>query len=349
MDTEVVDPHGAKFFVDLEGQACTCKFPHCAHWSFVRDISKGRKNVLYEHLSGLHKELRRSDTVRAIQHGMILEKLYGPKVVQSYLRKIVFEETRNINLAKCLDSPWQEGIHHFGMTTKKWELPSWSLIKKAKAYLASVESPIPNRDSNYLFTQDGFYEALAELFRIRRFDKRTGSKQRLAAAFYGAKKYPKSYLAELTNQSGSKLSFYQWIAALSELYGQLDSSISIKESMSYKARNWLFMPAPYCFDNHTAIGARLIKKHWHGIKPESPNPGNLDARWGGGIRSTIWRECAVKQFGTDRYREQPWEAVAISDEDWRIASIFDAYFYPDLYSKLEPNLCLESSIDLGGR
>lgn len=348
MEVEVVDPSGAHFQVGLEQRICTCGRVQCIHLRFAEDIASRRLNVRYELLSAFHKELRRSDTRRAIQHGMILEKLYGSKLLENYLRKIVFEETRSLALARSLDGSWQSGVRMFGMTRKKWESPPWTLIDKIRAYIASVDQPYPSTDPDHLFTRTDYYEALAEFFRIKRLDKGTGKKRRIAAALHGAWKFPKSYLAELVVRSGPKLAFYEWIASLWDLYGMAVPPMTTEEAPPIEPENYFLTPAPYAYDHHTRQGARLIRKFWREIRPGSPNPAGLDLRWSGGILATLWRERAVGQFGINGYRNQPWEAVQISSDDWRLAKTFDSYFYSDLYARLEPDVCLESTIDMAG-
>ena len=124
------------------------------------------------------------------------------------------------------------------------------------------------------------------------------------------------------------------------------TSLEASEATAVEPGDYFLMPAPYTYDHHTRHGARLIRKFWHEIRPGSPNPAGLDLRWSGGILSTAWREHAVRQFGVEDYRVQPWEAVQISDDDWRLAKHFDSYFYADLYDSLEPEVCLEPTINM---
>lgn len=88
----------------------------------------------FEVVSAFHKELRRGDTEKAIYWATMLIAHRGKHGIVTYMRNILFEETRDLNLARyilkissfgksvdILDV--QRGVRRFCEAPKKWHLP----------------------------------------------------------------------------------------------------------------------------------------------------------------------------------------------------------------------------------
>lgn len=99
--------------------------------------SVGRRFNAFEAISAMHKELRRGDATAALYWASVVIPHRGRHGVLKYMRSILFEETRDLALARFLVKvsshgtsvshlDFQRAVTRFAAAPKKWELP-WRL------------------------------------------------------------------------------------------------------------------------------------------------------------------------------------------------------------------------------
>lgn len=154
---------GAVYTIDFDTLECDCKFGKAWRWQTKRWvpanycdhklkavaslIDRGHPELqqFYENevgkrinafvcVSAFHKELRRGDTEKALYWGRCLLPHRGRHGVVSYMRNILFEETRDLGLVRYILRLSDHGksvaqldvdraIARFCAAPKKWELP----------------------------------------------------------------------------------------------------------------------------------------------------------------------------------------------------------------------------------
>lgn len=97
----------------------------------------GRRFNAFEAVSAMHKEVRRGDVEAALYWATVMIPHRGRHGVITYLRNILFEETRDLALARYIlkvsskgrsvsHIEMQRAVERFCLAPKKWELP-WRL------------------------------------------------------------------------------------------------------------------------------------------------------------------------------------------------------------------------------
>lgn len=97
----------------------------------------GKRYNAFEAVSAMHKEIRKGDVQEALYWATAMVPHRGAVGVINYLRNIVFEETRDIPLARYIlklssygrdvtNIQMQRAVVRFTLAPKKWELP-WRL------------------------------------------------------------------------------------------------------------------------------------------------------------------------------------------------------------------------------
>lgn len=98
------------------------------------DEQLGRRYNAFEAVSAFHKELRRGDITNALYWATMLVPHRGKHGVVAYMRNILFEETRDLPLARYILKvsskgrsvsllEMQRAVHRFCVAPKKWDLP----------------------------------------------------------------------------------------------------------------------------------------------------------------------------------------------------------------------------------
>lgn len=144
----------------------------------ARDLLSGGKQFKYLVRSGLQKDLRRADVVRALEWARWMSWLEGASAVKQYCKKVVLEETRNLvllgQLDKMVNTDPMDIVATFALSPKKWELPEWRPVvfeTYVRAYAAQLDNrnqPL-DRDSAHavLSTSDSLEELMNTLWRVR--------------------------------------------------------------------------------------------------------------------------------------------------------------------------------------
>lgn len=331
----------ASYEVDTDG-LCDCGKTLCPHLYFARLVNKGpNTHLLFLLLSAMHKEVRRSDFQRAMHYGGLIARLFSDEVVDRYIRSICLEEARSLNLFKFVSrEPWRRSLQALVTSEKKWaRLGPSQILRKAKAYFESNASPL----KKYISPLDStsFEVGLRMLLFIRTLKDKKKILRDLAHNTHTIQPSPASNAFKETNEYNWR--FYQWIFLLEEKFG-VPETVWVPDVLDYPSDtsiDTLLLPESYVYDLHTGHGKRLLHKHWQSIRPGEMLPGGLDIRFSGCTLSAAWREAAFAVAG-DQYTQLPWEAVTFSAEEWVLLKFFDSYFYPDFYSRVEPDV-------LGGR
>ncbi len=97
----------------------------------------GRRYNAFEAVSAMHKEIRRGDVSNALHWATIMIPHRGRHGIVAYLRNILFEETRDLSLARYIlqvsskgrtvtSQEMQRAVTRFCLAPKKWEL-AWRL------------------------------------------------------------------------------------------------------------------------------------------------------------------------------------------------------------------------------
>jgi len=157
--------NGESYHVNLDDMTCECQYGPAWRWDNKRwkpnnlcnhklkavaslcshdpDNTKltayyeeqvGRRSNAFEAVSAMHKEIRRGDVEAALYWATIMVPHRGTHGVISYLRNILFEETRDLDLARYILKVSSQGrsvdlrdmqraVHRFTAAPKKWELP----------------------------------------------------------------------------------------------------------------------------------------------------------------------------------------------------------------------------------
>lgn len=98
------------------------------------DESVGRRFNAFEAISAMHKEVRRGDVEAALYWATVMVPHRGRHGVVGYLRNILFEETRDLGLARYIlkvsskgrsvsHIEMQRAVTRFCAAPKKWDLP----------------------------------------------------------------------------------------------------------------------------------------------------------------------------------------------------------------------------------
>lgn len=141
----------------------------------------GKRYNAFEAVSAFHKELRRGDVEQALYWAMVMIPHRGKHGVMNYMRNIIFEETRDLQLAHYIFNMssygksipllnMQRAVIRFCRAPKKWDLP-WrmeifldeqrgyrELIKKYTAAVAKPAGIIPKTEHKHLLQvmREGF-------------------------------------------------------------------------------------------------------------------------------------------------------------------------------------------------
>jgi hypothetical protein len=264
---------------------------------------------------------------------------FGEPILQRYLRKIFFEESRDIDAYALLGRGWREDAICLANASKKWErkveVPIGTLAK-SKAYLDLLQVP-SSKIHNPLETHS-FAAAFGCLINIRR----NKFKRKLLRDYadWGIENLPDvPAVSAFAKVDSNQWRFYQWITVIEQIHGISTNPCQQNRTPEGNsiASDVLLLPQPYSYDLHTTRGRRIIAANWTRIAPGIMLPAGLDLRWSGSILGVAYRERAFEMHG-DGYRDAQWQSVPFTEEEWKLLKTYDSYFYRELYEKLEPEI-----------
>jgi len=310
------------------GGICTCGSKSCAHIRRAGRYASMEKGLKYVAKSGLHKELRTGHIGRAIAFGAICE-MYQKGEVKRYLRKVLFEETRNVDLLKrIVDSrpgDWRDLVSLFCRSKKDWQF-SWDVGWFSPSWV------------NSLYGQRKWPEELIDLDAFRDFVE-----GRVRVGAFGDV-YPLVVLCGLDSGgdvraqkkilAGVLLDHVNKNTALGGAATDLLLSMQNDEmTVLFEMASGVFtdeaneygeplgvdgigryeMPdvGEYVFDMHTWEGKNRLRRAGGGVRAGEPLPGRMDIRLSGAEGGTIWRYEAFSRFNRI---DVPWEDVTLSSD-----------------------------------
>jgi hypothetical protein len=321
----VEDESGDICLVQLDG-SCSCGRSGCPHVARAQAVWSQDRGLLFVSKSGLHKELRRGDTAKALGYAGIIAR-YDPEEPRRYLRKIVTEETRNLDLLARIDSAklddWPELVRYFCRSAKDWELgwdvgwwsPSWvnalaemggwppkleiTPIEVAPFIRSRIESNPDEVHKLVVWCDIGTDKAKAavkEAVAGVLSDLAVRRHRHLADRLERAKYTPNDELTLLFEMATGI-----WVEAEAIDYREAPDGLTIDVPH----------PQDYVYDCHTWMGLERLRQAGMPLRWMEPMPPGLDLRWSGAEAGTLWRYLATMQHGKVNV---PWEAVAIGQE-----------------------------------
>ena len=309
----------------------------------ARDLLQNEgANFKYIAMSGLQKQIRRGDVRAAVAWQRLLVSIQGASKTKQYLKNILLEETRNLDLVQKWTSV--KGLTPEAMcvditrSRKRWEpasghnlYPTYmharkSVEKQAPPGVSALEKMLESRDPHTIFAAlwlaraDGglvaaFWDAgMAELYR-RGFPYLEALASRRTDVFYAT-----STLAEA-------------LAGLWDLgFNDLLPDRTTAEVQTIPAGKYVPAMHSYLYDKHTRPGKRAIVENLRDHHPNLPQPKKLDLRWAGMGRGVVWRYAAWPVHGV-AMKDATWESVPIDAQTWQHAVDLDIYFNPALHKQ----------------
>ncbi len=321
----VEDETGDIYPVQPDG-SCSCGQSGCPHVARAQAVWSRDRGLLFVSKSGLHKELRRGDTARALGYAGVISR-YDPEEPRRYLRKIVTEETRNLDLLARVDAAkpgdWPELVRHFCRSAKDWEL-SWDLGWWSPSWIDALSEMggwPPKLDITPIeaapFIRSRIESDAHEVYRLVVWcdigiDKaKAAVKEQVVAvlAALAGRRFP--HLADRIVRAT-----YTPNDELTLLFEMATGIWDEAEATDY----WAALNGPpidvpfpwdYVYDCHTWVGLERLRKAGMPLRWVEPMPPGLDLRWSGAEAGTLWRYLATRQLGTVAV---PWEAIAIEQE-----------------------------------
>ena len=328
--------------VDVKKHSCSCGEAKCAHLVEVVDIvaNKGR-SFRYVAKSALHKEIRRGDMNAAVRWSRWVRACGGDADLKRYLRGIILEETRNLDLlCRASKLPSDQLVRLLTASTKKWELPTRAGVfapyvgayARAKHVWSGPRDIPPERDLDWWLT--AFWSArmssdvgvVASFENLLTFEARARggwalrlmnhAKRRehtiLGAGFYEAKVLVEMFCGKWTEDAN--------------VVEQLDEVLADKDEVPS-----IPIIGDYVYDNHTAVGMGRFSENLGSIAPHQPLPAGVDMRWAGLLRGVLWREWAAREF-PGRYLDVGW-VMPVSPDIWGNVCEADGFLHKKLYKR----------------
>lgn len=305
------------------------------------DLTKqGGQNVRYVLRSAMHKEVRRGDVLAAARWARLVQLVDGEPALRQYARRILFEETRDTELA--LSWRGQRGISGERMiravaaAPKKWRLPARREAGcgtlRLLAYPDALRAP-PLTPAEIDRTIDRDDLSPSDAYRLHwrvllSAEPAVGTHLREALRRRAADSSDETLKAL---SSGNEA--YIDEVMLERLSGIIDPDASTASSERDAPLDDRVVTVPplraYVYDPHTRPGRKRLVRHLAQVAPGKPSPAGVDLRWSGMARGAAWREAAVAADALDA----AWEAVEISAPLWSAAELADAFFYEKIYKE----------------
>ncbi|MBI2521553.1 MAG: hypothetical protein HYV97_14140 [Bdellovibrio sp.] len=263
----------------------------------------------------------------------IIQVISGESGLIKYCHKIVFEETRNIELYYDLISTSKSALQlaqSLILSIKKWELKC--LPNHTKNWIDGHESYLVKPD----LTNEDFLSAstLTEAYRSWFFFKKHKIRREELKELFQRKHNQNNKLTTFLRHSGT--SGYDFMVALELSLDVLDWN----EINRLKVRNVPtetgFIPRfeRYVYDCHTWAGKALLKKHFDKfIRDDDLEGVGLDLRFSGLITALYKREKAF-EIGE---QEWIWDKVKIEATKLKGVMNLERLFYSSIFSQSRKN------------
>lgn len=293
------------------------------------------RNMRYVVRSALHKEVRRGDVAAAVRWSRILQLIDGPAAIRQIARHILFEETRNTELAMAWRGQRnlnpEQMIRAIAASPKKWQLSAHRGAsygqRRLLAYPTALRSsPItpPEIEQTVNRSTLTLDEAFVLQWRVMLSGERPVQTHLHECIVRRAQRETDSVLQGLAagNESHGDEVMLERLCGVSSPEAcetGPDRDVAVDDRV-------LTLPPlrAYVHDPHTRPGMRRLTKHLSSIRPQHPPPPQVDLRWSGMARGAAWRAALGDK------PETAWEAIDIPDALWHAAVQADAFFYARL-------------------
>ena len=293
----------------------------------------------YTFKSALHKELRRSDTLRGALMAGCVAYLHSTNALLTYAKRVPVEDTRNIELLHRLATTQMDGTEAINMlirSPKMWDVPIRADVFRTHQdacvealRLNAEQMPSPD-DVRRGFETEGLMSRLTWLWRARWADRVRNSGDCDAAMMEAIKKIAKHHGGWA--EKAALLPHYHTPNAVIEVAEGFHSEAyhELQPAAVLPARRHVPDIRDYVFDIHTAKGSGMYRTNWRNVSPGVPPPQGMDPRWSAMWGAELWRTLAFEQFGP-AYKSKRWEEVSIPLDRWEAARAMDRYSYPKVW------------------
>lgn len=325
MVVKVQDKYGKIFTVE-NGTCVTCGHHNCWHTKMAAKLD-GDKGLPYVAKSGLHKELRIGNITKALAFARICER-FNKGSVKWYLRKIIFEETRNLDLfKKIIDTSkenYEDIVELFCRSKKDWEL-DWDCGWFTKKWVNTlydiyfVDDVIWPDDIESYIKQLLIDENFDELYKyVVACDMGDGSgsgnkdvKKRIVSVLIDHIMNNKLYGHEYVKMF--KLTLDDEMTVLFEIVSGIWNNEANSYPNGFEEDSKYDIPAihDYVYDIHTWVGKVRMRKVGGTIDAGKKQPKGIDLRISGAEAGTFWRYEAVEKFGRI---DIPWENISVEKD-----------------------------------
>lgn len=281
-------------------------------------------------MSAFHKSLRGNCFNLALNWGRLFALKSSPHVVLKYLKKIIFEETRNLDLFFRLSGGtlgYEEAIMLFSGSMKKWEIlyyqdhfDNWN-----KGYLRFIT----RKKNGYIFdysTIDVLLDQITNEIQIYELNYFLQERKDQDDIFFELLKvkFPNNQLLQkfINARTGDSSSLYFRMVSL-----ELAFCVWKEDANSYHPipeKTSFYIPAKrvWYFDIHTKSAKKLITQNYNHLRPgKNYQFHSLDLRLSGMLLGIAFR------FRVKRPLEYLWMEVELSDTDWQELVEHEKRFY----------------------
>lgn len=331
--------------VSITNGTCTCNAQKSGSCPHRNQVMRWQYNFnRYLALSALHKEIRRNDLARVKSWANIILLFQSPDSLLKYLERIVFEETRDVNLWIALRQKsisLNAALERITLVKKKWQLkylnnPShfsnwYNGFKKSQ----SRATPLHLEIAGLLHDCRNAEDAYSIYFDLRR-DK---SLRPIIVSWVHevAEKTRNTRLIQFLKFKPS--SSYEFMVLLELLIGLYEKEASaLEEKPNMKE---LFVPADrnYYYDIHVSKGKALLKSIFsEAYQKRNFQLADLDLRFSGSLFSCLWRERCLMQFGSLKNKSGKhwvWTDVKIEDEFYSKALELEEHYYSSFIKEIK--------------
>jgi hypothetical protein len=326
---------------DVKKHTCSCGQDKCGHLHILTDlVTNGGKSFRYTAKSAMHKEIRRGDLNAAVRWSRWVRACCGESDLKRYLRNIILEESRNIELLTGSGKASSDRlVRLLTGSAKKWDLPCRSGVfaryvaayKRARGLSKAPDMSEAGHDLDWWLTTFWFV----------RMTENSGVAATFENLLTFEAKARGNWALRLMNHAKRRehsildAGFYEAKVLVEMFCGKWDESANVAVARECVADKdevpTIPVCEPYVDDNHTAVGARRIAGCLALISPKRPMPDKVDLRWSGLLRGVLWREWAAREF-PGNYLDVGW-VMPVSAEIWENVCEADGFFYEKLYKR----------------
>lgn len=281
-------------------------------------------------MSAFHKSLRLGNFNLSLNRGRLFALKSSPHVVLKYLRKILWEETRNLDLFFRLskgDLGYEESIILFCASRKKWELLYYNdhFNNWNKGYLRFITRKKNNESFDYS-DLSSVLDQVKDKVEIYELNDFLQERKDLDGLFYETlkQKFPENLLLHnVINLRNSDFgSRYYRMVVLEIAFGVWKEEGNEYHQIPDKTPFYIPARRLWYFDYHTKSAKKLIVENYNQLRPgKGYNFPALDLRLSGMLLGIGYR------FRVKKPLEHQWFEVELSDTEWLELKAHEQSFY----------------------